>query len=90
MKNICSIPIPVVYFLSMNILLIAPYADLMDQATQVVGSLPYEVRIVEGEPAYRASHCAAGAERTIHPGCNFPGRDSDPAQKTSESSSVRD
>ena len=48
MKNICSIPIPVVYFLSMNILLIAPYADLMDQATQVVDSLPYEVRIVEG------------------------------------------
>ncbi len=32
----------------MNILLVAPYPDLMDQATGVAASLPYEVRIVEG------------------------------------------
>ncbi len=32
----------------MNILLVAPYHDLLDQAKKVVDSLPYEVKIIEG------------------------------------------
>ena len=33
---------------NMNILLVAPYPDLMNHAKQVVPSLPYEVMIIEG------------------------------------------